>query len=672
MTTRAGDWLAQASLLRLIAVMALVAAPHVVRLPPWESAAVVAIMLWRAASAMRQWPLPPAWLKVLLSLAAFAGVSASFGRVNGQHAGAALLVMMLALKLTEMRSRRDVLVVVGLCYFVMITHFLFSQEAWTVAYLLACAVAVTALLVEANHANGALSPRITLRMGGALVLQALPLMVLLFVLFPRVPGPLWGLPSDSGAARSGLTDSMAPGDIQRMIQSDEVAFRVRFLDPPPPGHALYWRGPVFTHFDGRRWSALFNGDDYFASYRQRVNDEAYEGTGVELVGGAVRYEMMLEPHRQNWLLALDVPSPRELPPNSVLTGYYQLVTPELVRERISYQTTAWTRFRLSAQLSEGARRNALRLPAEGNPRARALAAGWRSEGIDDEQVVDRALAWLRAGKFVYTLDPPKLGQDMVDEFLFRTRKGFCEHFAGSFTVLMRAAGIPARVVTGYQGGERNDVGDYYVVRQYDAHAWSEVWLPGRGWSRVDPTAIVAPGRLEQGLSGALGDDELPSFARRGRGASSLALLRLQLEVGWDMVTVAWNRWVLAYGPQLQLDFLRRFGIDDWSKMVLALTVLLTATMGVLGALALRRTRPRHAPDRALAAWRRASRRLARRGLVQAPHEGPRDFAQRVARERPDLARAVEALARAYVAARYFGRDEALGELDAAVRALPAR
>ena len=668
MKTTAEDYLARASLLRLLAVLALVVAPHLVRMPPWIGITVVAIGLWRAAAALRQWPLPPQWLKVILVLAAFVGVSVTFGRVNGQHAGAALLVVMLALKLTEMRSRRDVLVVVSLCYFTMLTHFLFSQELWTILYLFACAVVVTAMLIEANHV-GALSPRVSLRRAGWTVAQAVPLMLLLFVLFPRVPGPLWGLPADAGAARSGIADTMAPGDIARLIESDEIAFRVRFLGPVPPMDRLYWRGPVLSYFDGRQWRAPFHGDDYFRMARSGGVLNAYEPAPAELSGTPVRYEVTLEPNRQNWLFALDLPSRSALPPDTALTGYYQLLSREVIKERFRYATVSYTDYRLQPELEEQWQRSGRRLPEGLNPRTIALARQWRAEGLDDEQVIRRALTMFRTERFYYTLQPPPLGTNMVDEFLFDTRRGFCEHYAGAFTVLMRAAGIPARVVVGYQGGELNALGDYYVVRQSDAHAWSEVWLAGRGWVRVDPTAAVAPNRIEKGISEALSDSELPTFLRRhGMG---LMYWRLRASVAWDWINVKWDRWVLGFNPDRQLEFLSRFGLDDWSKMVLALTVLLVTVASAIGLLVMRQMRAAAPTDEALRLWRRATRLLAGKGLPQGHAEGPRDYAERIAQQRPDLAGPLRRLASAYLAARYY-EDRPLAaqrELAEALRAL---
>lgn len=668
--TTADDYLAQGSLLRLLAVLALVVAPHLARVSPWIAVAVATLGLWRGAAALRQWSLPPQWLKVALVVMAFIGVNLSYGRLNGQHAGTALLVVMLALKLTEMRSRRDVLVVVALCYFTMMTHFLFSQEIWTILYLFGCAVAVTALLIESNHAGG-LPPARTLRMGGAMVLQALPLMLALFVLFPRVPGPLWGLPADAGAARSGIADQMSPGDISRLIQSDDIAFRVRFDGEPPPMNRRYWRGPVYWYFDGRTWRAPFKGDDYFSVANRNTLLNAYQEAPAELMGAPIRYEVTLEPHRQNWMFALDLPDPRALPPNAQLTGYYQLVSRELVKTPLQYTAVSYPRFRLEPDMSEQWQRSATRLPDDRNPRARALARQWRAEGLTDEQLVNRALLYFRDNEFHYTLEPPALGADMVDEFLFETRRGFCEHYAGSFTVLMRAAGIPARVIAGYQGGELNEVGEYYVVRQSDAHAWAEVWIPGTGWQRVDPTAAVAPSRIEVGLSAAVAQSELPGFLRRGEGRG-LWYWRLRADVAWDYVNVAWDRWVIGFNPQSQLELLGRFGLQSWENMVLALTVLVVGFMSLVGLLVMLQMRAARPADHAVRLWRRATARLARAGYAQRADEGPRDYVDRVRRERPEWAPVLEPLLDAYLDARYLDpRPASAASLAAALRKLKA-
>ncbi|HUR41341.1 MAG TPA: DUF3488 and transglutaminase-like domain-containing protein [Verrucomicrobiae bacterium] len=669
MKTTAEDYLAQASLLRLLGALAIVVAPHLLRMPWWISAAVVAVGLWRALGAFRQWPLPPRWLKVLMVFGSFVTVYVFYGRVNGQHAGAALLVVMLALKLTEMRSRRDVLVVVSLCYFTMVTHFLFSQELWTLPYLFGCAVAVTAVLIEANHVGGALAPRTTLKLATTLTLQSMPIALALFILFPRVPGPLWGLPSDAGAARSGIGDTMSPGDISRMIESDEIAFRVTFPGSVPQQRDLYWRGPVLWYFDGRRWRAPFRGDDYFRIATPGLKLNAYQPAEIEVMGEPVRYQVTLEAHRQNWMFALDVPSADALPEGSELTGYYQLLSRELVKDPLRYETVSYPRYRLEPQMAEQWQRSGTRLPVGKNPRAVALARQWRADGLDDVGVIEQALRMFREQEFFYTLEPPELGEHTVDEFVFDTKRGFCEHYASSFTVLMRAAGIPARVVVGYQGAELNEVGGYYVVRQSDAHAWSEVWLPGRGWVRIDPTAAVAPSRIEAGISSALSETELPGFLRREN--SGFWYWRLRADVAWDWVNVAWDRWFLGFNPERQLEFLSRFGLGDWSRMVIALTVAIVVLTSLAGLIAMRQMRAVAPTDEALRLWRRAIRVLAGKGLPQAPTEGPRDYVARIGPLRPDLAPALHKLLAAYLDARYLDHKprEAEAQLAAALRAL---
>ena len=656
MTTAVSSYLHVRTLLRLLVVLVLVLAPHMARLPWWESAAVLAVVGWRAWAARRHFTMPSKWIRATLTLAAFAAVFASYGRINGQHAGVALLVVMVALKLTEMDQRRDVMVMMFLMYFVCSTHFLFSQELWTLVYLLLSTVAVTTVLIESNHAGEPLPMKVTLKRGGALVAQALPLMLLMFILFPRVPGPLWGLPSDAGAARTGLSDRMSPGDIASLIASDELAFRVTFdSGSAPPQNQLYWRGPVFWDFDGREWSE--GGPMFSAAYP------------VQPQGEAIGYEVTLEPNRTSWLFALDAVDQSRLPPDSLVTVDGRLLARKTIRERIAYRAFSYPRYLAATELPDQHRRMATRLPRGRNPQAVALAQGWRAQGQDDAAVIQTALTLFREQQFFYTLQPPILASgDPVDEFLFSTRRGFCEHYASAFTTLMRAAGIPARVVTGYQGGARNLIGGYYTVRQSDAHAWAEVWLAGQGWVRIDPTAAVAPNRIEQNLTSALGTEEALPFALRRSGSDLL----VQLEARWDWVNAQWNRWVLAYGPELQQEFLSRFGLSGWRDLMLAMIVALSAAVGLFGLIALRRALPSRQEDAALRLWRQATTRLARDGLIQRPHEGPQQFTARVLEQRPELEAALQPLLAAYLATRYVGDGSAHNRLAAAVKTFHPR
>ncbi len=647
------EYLPLLTLWRLLGVLALAISPHLLRLPVWISLLIGALLSWRALSAYRQWPMPRMPLKVVLTLLAGSGIVAQYGSVSGQQAGTALLCLMAALKLLELKARRDVMIMVFLMYFLLLTHFLVSQEIWTVAYLLLCAVTITAILIECQH-RGALSPRLTLRKSGIMVAQALPLMIVMFVLFPRIPGPLWGLPADAGAARSGLSDTMSPGDISSLIESEETAFRVRFDTPPPPNGAMYWRGPVLDHFDGRTWENGFP-----------ITTAGYEPE-IERTGPGVAYEITLEPHRMRWLFGLDLPRRDHLPGDAIMTREAQLMSAKPVIERRRYSLISDTDYRLQATLPERLMRRNLMLPPRFNPQTLALGQRWRSTLGDDVHIVDAALRMFREQPFVYTLRPPPLGRNSADEFLFTTRRGFCEHYASAFTNLMRAAGVPARVVTGYQGGQLNEIGGYYVVRQSDAHAWSEVWLAGRGWVRVDPTAAVAPERIERGIEGAISAGEgLPGYL------SNRTRLRFYLEARWDWVNARWNALVLGYGPDLQQQFLSRFGLDDLRSMILALTVIVTLAMAAVGLVLLRQSLPAPITDPALREWRRFTRKLGKLGLVQGTDEGPRDFINRVVGSHPDLSDPANRILRLYLGSRYLQHGEAapLADLRQAVSAL---
>lgn len=647
------EYLPLATLLRLLAVLVLAMAPHVQYLPVWETLVIGALIGWRGLCALRQWPMPPGWLRLALTFAGFVGVSVYYGRISGQVPGVALLCVMTALKLLELRARRDVMVMLFLMYFLLLTHFLFSQELWTVLYLLASTVTTTALMIECQHL-GALPPRQTLRRAGRMVMQALPLMLLMFVLFPRIPGPLWGLPADAGAARSGLADSMAPGDISTLIRSEEVAFRVAFDATPPEASRRYWRGPVFDRFDGRAWEKALPTQQPMALGQLQTR------------GTPLSYQIMLEPHRMPWMFALDMPDAARLPSGSFLSIDAELQSPRAIKERIEYRLVSQPDYRLDVQLEDVLHRRNRRLPEGYNPRTVALAQSWRAQGLDDRAVAEKALQLFREEDFVYTLQPPTLGRNSVDEFLFTTRRGFCEHYSSAFAVLMRAAGIPARIVTGYVGGELNELTGQYVVRQSDAHAWTEIWLAEQGWLRIDPTAAVPPERVEAGIAGAAA-----ALQDLGQSLSLRIRMKHYFELRWDWANTHWNRWVLAYGPGLQQEFLARFGIRDYQGMVLALTILGSAMLGLVGLVMLRQFAPARSNDAALRAWQNLQRRLGRAGLPALPGEGPRDYVQRLAAQRPDLAPALERIAALYLAQRYLAEPDTrrTAELDAAVRTL---
>ena len=612
----------------LLAALALAIAPHVPRLPVW----ITLLCLGVGAIRLITPQLPARWLLLSLAIAALTGVYASYHTLFGRDAGVALLVVMLSLKLMEIRSLRDNMVAIFIGYFLVITHFLYSQSIPTGLYLMAAVLAITTALINLNRPGGPLDIQKNLRLATLMLGQALPIMLVLFVLFPRLPGPLWGLPVDAYEGMTGLGNTMTPGSISKLSQSAAVAFRVAFDGPMPKPDQRYWRGPVLDSFDGRVWSAAIAPD--------------WKAAPIAVAGQPVGYSLTLEPHNKRWLLALDMPA--ELPPASRLSAYYELLADTPVRQRLRYHAVSYPQYLTGMELGAREMRLALQLPPDINPKARELAHGWRLGAQEDSEIVRRALALFRAEAFFYTLTPPLLGANSVDDFLFRSRRGFCEHYAGSFVFLMRAAGIPARVVTGYQGGEPNPLGGYLIVRQYDAHAWAEVWLNHRGWVRVDPTAAVSPLRVELGLAAALpARESLPLMIRLDNA------WLMQLRFSWDALNNRWNQWVLGYSQERQYDLLSRLGFEmgSWKELALGLVASVGALLLALSGFMLWRRKPAGG-DPATALYRRFCNKLARRGMVRRPNEGPLDFAKRIAVWRPDLAERVETISNLYVALRY--------------------
>jgi len=628
----------------LVVGSALTVASHTLWLPVWFSIAAGTLLSWRAVLATRGSPLPPRWLLVVLTLAAAVGVYISYSTILGRDAGVTLLVMLLFLKLLETRAPRDVFVVAFLVYFVALANFFYSQSIPIAGLMLLTVIVATTALVGFSAPRRSLTE--DLKTAGRMLAQAGPVMLLLFFLFPRVQGPLWGLPQDAYTGVTGLSETMSPGTISALSLSDAIAFRVKFEGETPPRSQLYWRGPVMTDFDGRTW---------------RVGPpQLLRETGNDTYGAPIGYEVTLEPHNRSWMFALEMPV--RIPQNARMTRDYLPISLTPIRSRTRYEMRSSPQFQARNGANPRDLAAALRLPAGVDPRARALAGEWRQSVPDDTVIVQRAIDFFRGNRFEYSLEPPKLGEHSVDEFLFDTRQGFCEHFASSFVFLMRAAGVPARVVTGYQGGDTNPVDGYMVVRQADAHAWAEVWLDSRGWTRVDPTAAAVPVRVELGITAAapLG---APLLMRDG-----LDWLK-GLRNNWDALTNQWNQWVLGYNPDRQLEMLSRLGMKQpsWETMTL---MLFWSVGGVLLLVALSLLRGMRREDAVQRAWLRFCGKLARAGLARASTEGPLDYARRVSLGLPASETAVRAITALYVEQRYgpAADRESLSRLKHLVRA----
>ncbi|WP_295938783.1 DUF3488 and transglutaminase-like domain-containing protein [uncultured Xanthomonas sp.] len=584
-------------------------------------------LLIGASSAWR--PLP-ALLRLILVAVMLAALYWQVVLRFGRDTGCALLAAMLAIKPSELKSLRDARSLLGFALFAPFAAFLLDQGPVTMALGLAAVIAALLCMQRLADQEGhsARRPlRGQLRGVGRLLALGLPLALAAFWLFPRLGSPLWGVP-ERALGRPGLSDTMSPGQWLDLLADDTPALRVQFFGPVPAPAQRYWRGPVLWDFDGRTWRA------------QRENAFAPAPT-IQLAPGGWDYQLEVEPTDRRQLVALDLP--RQAPPGTRLTADAVLQTERPLSALTRWRLRSALPQRVEADLAPAQRQRALALPPGYNPRTLALARQWRQQaGADDAAIVARALQWIRRD-FAYTLETPLPGRDGVDEFLFQQKAGFCQHFSSAFVVLMRGAGIPARVVTGYAGGTRNAFGDYWVVRRMDAHAWAEVWLPQRGWVRVDPTAAVAPERIYDTLEDRLGSDA----GAQGGGADwrwrDLA----------DWARRGWNDLVLSFDANRQQRLLSQFGIARLEPgQLVALFAGFAAVL--LGAMAWWLARGERERDPLLRAWRALGRRYARRGLGRDPHEPALAWAARVQRETGDAS--LIPLSRRFADARYAGAD----------------
>ena len=589
-------------------------APHFRNLPAWVIIIVLVALGWRCLENLGKVKALPKWLLVPLVLFGGIGVFAQYWTIVGRDAGLALLTVMTALKFLESQRHRDLLILVFLCYFLIATHFLFSQSIAIAILMFANLIVITATLVTLNQREDKILLAELLHTSTRLVLLSIPLMLILFLLVPRVPGPLWGLTNEQRGGVTGLSDHMSPGKISSLVRSNEVAFRVDFEDAIPAQNSLYWRGPVLAQYNGYSWSQ---------SPRKAVRRLDLNASET-----ATRYTVTLEPNGEKWLLALDIPS--KLIRHSFMTNDFQLVSRKTINDLLRYQMES----RLAYQFGLNETREYLALtleyPDKVNPGTIEYGRSLAERFDRSEDIVNEVLTMFREQEYFYTLKPPALGSNVVDEFLFGTRRGFCEHYAGSFALLMRAAGIPARIVTGYQGGEYNKVGNYLIVRQSDAHAWTEVWIENKGWVRVDPTAAVSPGRIEQGIDEAL-SDETSSFRIQNRNPIFGNLL-----YNWDNLQHSWNDWVLNYDQRKQMDFLSKLelGIDNWSDMVFTLVILMVVVIALFWTVTRYRERPPK-PAACEILLNRLLQKLSKRGIRKGPAEDTRAFLERLtAREFP--------------------------------------
>jgi len=603
----------------LLLVIAWILLPQVNELPLWCTALAGAVLLWRGWLAVKARPLPgKRWLVLLMALTLTA-TWLTHRTLLGRDAGVTLLVVLLTLKTLELRAKRDAFVVFFLGFFCMLSNFFYSQSLLTAFSMLLGLLGLLTMLVNAHMPVGRPPLSQAAKTAGWMALLGTPIMLVLFLLFPRL-APLWGVPSDAMAARSGLSASMQVGTIASLALDESVAMRIRFDGAPPRKQDMYFRGPVLSNFDGREWRP------------SRLGTAARYGVTADLTvsGAPLSYEVTLEPTNRPWLFVMEAAAQSPALPS----GFQGFMQPDLqwlanrpITDLLRYKAQSYPSFQHGPLQTVPGLQEFLDLPSGFNPRTRALANEIRGDPrlarAGTARLVEKVMNRLRTGGYAYTLEPGVYGQHSADEFWFDRKQGFCEHIASAFVILMRAMDIPARVVTGYQGGELNTLDGFWVVRQSSAHAWAEVWEAGRGWVRVDPTSVVAPARI-----GEFQRLEAPQGAV-GRALRTFSpTLMAQLRIFWEATNNSWNQWVLNYTQGRQLNLLQNLGFESpsWEDLSYVLIGILVAA-ALLGAGWTLWDHAQHDPWVRLLA--RARKRLDKAGIPSTPATSPRQLAREV-------------------------------------------
>ena len=599
----------------LLCVITWVLLPQTPHLPWWCSALAFAVLVWRGHLALTTKALPSAWWRLGLLAISMVATLISFKTLLGRDAGVTMLAVLLTLKTLELRARRDAFVVFFLGFFCMLANFFYTQSLLTAASMLIGLLGLLTVLVNAHMPVGKPPLLVAAKTAGWMTLLGAPIMIVLFLLFPRL-APLWGTPGEAIAGRSGLSAKMQVGTIASLALDDSVAMRVKFEGAPPQQPDLYFRGPVLSTFDGREWTSA--NPDVFSRFRVTAS--------LVVSGEPVRYEVTQEPNSKPWLMVMDAATEAPIIEgyNTIMQSDLQWITNRPVNDLLRYKVQSYTNFKHGPQQPVIGLREFVELPPGFNPRTLALANEIRRDPRYSQAgsgpLVEVVMSKLRTGSYTYTLEPGLYGQNTADEFWFDKKEGFCEHIASSFVILMRALDVPARIVTGYQGGELNGVDGFWTIRQSDAHAWAEVWYEGRGWVRVDPTSSVSPGR-----TGAFRRLQAPQNVV-GQALRNLnPAFSLQLRATWEAVNNSWNQWVLNYTQGKQLNLLKNIGFTSpsWHDLTYVL-IGIVVTVSLLGAGWSIWDRTQHDPWLRLLA--RARKKLAQAGMHTSAATSPRQLA----------------------------------------------
>ena len=645
--------ISRTSLAWLLTIQIFILVPHFISIPVWIAIVWISVAFWRWKIFQGAWNYPGKLQKTLLVLGCCLGLYLSLGKGFRFELMVSLLIVGFTLKLLELKNCTDFVLLIFISLFILATQFIQFNHFLVALYGLFCLSLLCATLMQLYTRVEQRSIWQGIRPSLYILLQAIPFMLILFVVMPRL-GSFWAVPSPQ-QAKTGMSDSMSPGDFSELMESDEVAFRVKFLTNLPAREKLYWRSLVFSDFDGRRWTQ---------SRTQKIENEFNQASKklrshIDYKGDEVEYDVVAEASRKFWLYALA--APQSWSSNLAFARDMRLQAFGPVNERMNYHVVSALDYQFNEIGPEELTQNIL-LPNNGNPKTRERAQAWLAEAGNIEKFIEKVLVYYQQS-FFYTLKPPALGVDVVDEFLWGTRQGFCEHFASSFVFFMRAAGVPARVVVGYQGGDISSVDGSLTVRQRDAHAWSEVWLEGRGWVMFDPTASVAPQRIQQGIEQSLSETDR-QFLAKPFGSSIKFLLHLRER--WDAVNLNWTRWVLNFDSDTQSSLIKKWlGDSSVSRIIILVMSLIGVLCALLFALLMVKNTKDDLPQSAQI-YLAMCKKLKPLGFTPLPGETPRQFFNRVISRRAELSSSLSPLIDLYERLSYGEDSRILERLKAQV------
>jgi transglutaminase-like putative cysteine protease len=624
----------KSTLIFLLSSIGLIVFPHVYHLPTAILGFFFLLLGWRFIGVWKPGWLPANWLVLLLTVLGIALLYSQHQSVFGRDPGTSLFVIGLALKLLEIKTERDIYLIIYLAFIVAASQFLYEQSILMGAYIMVVCCVLLAVLVCINSLRPQTLP--ALKTAAIVIAQAMPIAGVLFLLFPRVEAPRWMLFTEEPQTKSGLSDSMEPGSISNLGLSDELVFRVKFKGAIPPQAQRYWRGPVMTLTDGRQWTQSAN------RHFNRFLDQP------EFTGTPYQYTLLMEPQDKPWVFALDMPA--KYSSSLSLNANYQLISSEMPDKRAEYQVTSYPQYN-TGYITKTEYQEATQLPGKPSSKINQLVRQLHGFDSPPETYIQQLLGYFRKENFYYTLTPPLMEDNPIETFLFDTRYGFCSHYAAAFVYLMRVAGIPSRIVTGYQGGELNKVGNFLEIRQAHAHAWTEVWLQDKGWVRFDPTEAIAPERIEQDINV---DRQIASGIVTFVSPDTKTLAAFDWLKGvrqlWASADYNWQRWIINYNSLNQLQLLASWGIQNIKVMLYWMTGLIGLITAILGWFML--YRKQKATDRVLRLYNRFCKKLVHKGIIKNDNEGAKDFAERVKIQLPEQSAQIDQITAVFIKLRY--------------------